>query len=180
MDFTKGALDIPAESFRKLLLRARKRGGLGPMTKGNSLFGPAHLDDLIADRRYYVLTKPNRDAFINLCVNAEVYTKQVLDCDSKATCFGADVARSADKYGWKYGLACANLFYFSKTLGDEANRSRFKGYHSAPIVAHREGMEIKLEVIQPPHVYDSGRTRGFKAQTIAEEVRKWVIAINLV
>ena len=180
MDYTRGALDIPASSFRKLLLRSRPDGGLGMMSKGNSMFKPENLNDLIADRRYYILTKPMRDAFIADVVNAEVYIKEVCDCDSKCTCFGADIIRASKRMGWKYGLGCANLFYFSKTLGDQASRSNMRGYHSAPVVAHREGMLIKLEIVQPPHVFDSGKEIPFKAQTLNEEMRRWVIVINLV
>ena len=180
MDYTKGALDIPASSFRSLLLRPREEGGLGPMARGNSWFHNDNLDDLIADRRYYVLTKPMRDAFIRDVVHAEPYVLEVCDCDSKCTCFGADVIRASRRMKWKYGLCCANLLYFSKTLGEKAHRTRMSGYHSAPIVAHREGMEIKLEIIQPPHIYNSGREVPFKAQTIEEEIRQWVIPINLV
>lgn len=174
-DYTHGALDVPRAALVSALLRQ-----LGNPTEGNSSFTLRNFWDLVGDRRYYVLTEENARQLIDDVVNAEDWTEDVGDCDSKTTCAGADLIRAAKRWAWKFGLAAFWLNYTSKTLGlPHAPGNRMAGYHQALLIFVRKGQDIVAWIVQPPHRYSNGQTRGAVWQLPADEMRFWVVAGGL-
>ena len=175
MDYTKGALDVPRAALMSTLLRQ-----MGNPAEGNSAFTMRNFWDLVGDRRYYVLTEENARAFIDEVVSAENWTPDVGDCDSKTTCAGADIIRAAKRRRWEYGLAAFWLNYTSKSMGlPHAPGQRMAGYHQALLIFVRKGDDIVAWIVQPPHVYDSGKIRPALWQLPADEMRFWVVAGGL-
>lgn len=175
MDYTRGALDVPRAALIAALLRQ-----LGNSQDGNSTFTARNFLDLVGDRRYYVLTEEAARAFAERYWTPEPWVADVCDCDSKTTCAGADSIRAVRGLGWQFGLAALWLNYTSKSMGlPHAPGNRMAGYHQAPLVFVRVGDDIQARIVQPPHVYDSGKTRPALWQTPAEEMRFWVVAGGL-
>lgn len=171
MDYTAGALDVP----REVLLRALF-DHLGQPDRGSAgaWFTKEHLYDLVGDRRYYCLREAEARALVDAVVQPRLWVAEICDCDSRTTCFGADIITAALDFDWSYGAGVVALNYASKTLG-LPHSDRLSGYHQTPLLFLFDGKDIIPWAVQPPG------PNGAPAlwQRPADEIKLWVCASGI-
>ena len=172
MDYTEGAVDVPASV---LIDKAEEK--LGPMSLGNSQFRKEHLYDLIDDSRYYVLTLENARRLVHDMTVARTWKKSRRDCDTRTFMFASDIAEFAYTAGWEYGLAIWRIKYDSRSLTDNP-KVRLAGYHATPLIwtFDEEGGDYEPYLIQPKNLLDNGVETNAVFQRPQEEILFWVVA----
>ncbi len=175
MDYTEGAIDVPAEALRRAHLEH-----FGHPVKGNSQFTAKNFDDSFGDRRYYVLRRSKLIALIENETEALPWIEDVCDCDSKTIVFGADLIKAARRFGWKRGAGAFDLWYTSKTLG-LPHVNRLDGYHSAPLVwtVDDDGERFQPVIIQPKTIYNNDVISDAQIQDPKDEIKFYVFASSI-
>lgn len=168
MDYTIGAIDVPADAaFKAVLTR------LGPPAPGpRASLTRNHLRDLVKDRRGYCLRRPALEAAVAAYCRPRRWITDVCDCDSKTICAASELIDMAVELGYQFGLWMFWLDYVPSSA-ELAPSDRLRGYHDAPLFLTYDDAKQDLDVVvvQPPHRYENGATRGAIFAPSEQEVR---------
>lgn len=181
MDYLEGAVRKDGDLIRRLHNEPRMAN---LFERGNSKFSLDNLRDSVTDKGYYF---PRVSLYKEWCQNepiAEPWVAEVCDCDSRTTCFCADLIRYAQPRGWKRGFATFEYWYDSKSLGK--GHKRLDGYHATPGTwcVTDDGRDFELVITQPKTLREredgSEYVQPATFNTIEEEIRFWVFMVGKV